>query len=165
MSRFHFPPDTVRTGPEALAAAVAAMNWRRSFYPRQRPVPAPTAPPKPAWPINLPAVEIKFGRIRVADVIDTAAAIFGITRDELIGHGRRGKFMLPRHAAMAVARRVTQNSLPELGRMFGDRDHTTILSACRKAEHHTGLQAAVADLMAALENAAAPPAEEGEGAL
>ncbi|MFC0309014.1 chromosomal replication initiator protein DnaA [Gallibacterium trehalosifermentans] len=38
----------------------------------------------------------------------------------------------PRQMAMALAKELTNHSLPEIGRAFGDRDHTTVLHACRK---------------------------------
>ena len=38
----------------------------------------------------------------------------------------------PRQVAMALAKELTQQSLPEIGEAFGGRDHTTVLHACRK---------------------------------
>ena len=38
----------------------------------------------------------------------------------------------PRQMAMALSKELTNHSLPEIGRAFGDRDHTTVLHACRK---------------------------------
>jgi chromosomal replication initiator protein len=38
----------------------------------------------------------------------------------------------PRQVAMALAKELTQQSLPEIGEAFGGRDHTTFLHACRK---------------------------------
>lgn len=146
---------------EVRAAASRAAAWRHRIW--GKPAPATLVPaPKPAAP---PVhVKLNFGRARVADVIDTACAIWGITRDELIGHDRHSKFMLPRHAAIVVARRVTGFSFPDLGRRFGGRDHTSIIHAVRRADHHAGLQAAIAELMAALDAAAVPPVAEREGA-
>ena len=40
----------------------------------------------------------------------------------------------PRQFAMYLARKLTDHSYPELGRMFGGKDHTTELAACRKLE-------------------------------
>ncbi|HEY5715836.1 MAG TPA: helix-turn-helix domain-containing protein, partial [Psychromonas sp.] len=40
----------------------------------------------------------------------------------------------PRQIAMALAKELTQHSLPEIGEAFGGRDHTTVLHACRKVE-------------------------------
>jgi chromosomal replication initiator protein len=38
----------------------------------------------------------------------------------------------PRQVAMALAKELTNHSLPEIGDSFGGRDHTTVLHACRK---------------------------------
>src|SRR5260221_5245737 len=40
----------------------------------------------------------------------------------------------PRQVAMYLARKLTSRSLPEIGRRFGGRDHTTVLHACRRIE-------------------------------
>ena len=40
----------------------------------------------------------------------------------------------PRQIAMALAKELTQHSLPEIGEAFGGRDHTTVLHACRKVQ-------------------------------
>jgi chromosomal replication initiator protein len=40
----------------------------------------------------------------------------------------------PRQVAMYLARKLTTRSLPEIGRRFGGRDHTTVLHACRRIE-------------------------------
>ncbi|HEY6578469.1 MAG TPA: helix-turn-helix domain-containing protein, partial [Rhizomicrobium sp.] len=40
----------------------------------------------------------------------------------------------PRQVAMFLARTITQRSLPEIGRRFGGRDHTTVLHACRRIQ-------------------------------
>ena len=40
----------------------------------------------------------------------------------------------PRQVAMALAKELTEHSLPEIGDAFGGRDHTTVLHACRKIQ-------------------------------
>jgi chromosomal replication initiator protein len=40
----------------------------------------------------------------------------------------------PRQVAMYLSRKLTTRSLPEIGRRFGGRDHTTVLHACRRVE-------------------------------
>jgi chromosomal replication initiator protein len=131
-----------------------------------RPAPRLVAPPPPARRPATIANLIPFkmpGRTRATDVINVAAACFGVGRDDVIGHNRQAKFVLARHAAMFVAHELTGNSFPQLAKLFGGRDHTTILSACRKAkaQRHPKLQAAIEELLAALKNAAAEPVSEG----
>jgi chromosomal replication initiator protein len=53
---------------------------------------------------------------------------------ELKGSGRQRRVVRARGVAMLLARRLTPHSLELLGRYFGNRDHTTVLHACRKTE-------------------------------
>lgn len=53
---------------------------------------------------------------------------------DLISARREAEICLPRHIAMALCKRLTLCSLPDIGRRFGDRDHTTALASIRKAK-------------------------------
>lgn len=59
---------------------------------------------------------------------------FKLKRRELISDRRERRVIRPRHMAIWLCRELTTKSLTSLGAMFGKRDHTTILSACRKME-------------------------------
>jgi chromosomal replication initiation ATPase DnaA len=71
-------------------------------------------------------------RPTIADVQRQIALEFGITRDDLLSARRTREVVRPRQIAMAVAKALTLHSLPEIGRRFGGRDHTTVLHAVRK---------------------------------
>lgn len=68
----------------------------------------------------------------VADVIATVAAEFGLSEREMMTHSRDHRLWKPRMAAMYYSRLLTSCSLPELGRVFGGRSHTTVLRAFRR---------------------------------
>ena len=51
---------------------------------------------------------------------------------ELLSSKRSRSIARPRQMAMALAKELTNHSLPEIGDAFGGRDHTTVLHACRK---------------------------------
>jgi chromosomal replication initiator protein len=51
----------------------------------------------------------------------------------------------PRQVAMYLAKQLTQRSLPEIGRKFGGRDHTTVMHAVRKVEELCGIDNAFAE--------------------
>ena len=53
---------------------------------------------------------------------------------ELKGKTRQQRVVRARGVAMFLARQLTANSLESVGRHFGNRDHTTVLHACRKTE-------------------------------
>jgi hypothetical protein len=74
------------------------------------------------------------------DTIQTAVAQeFDITVADMCGPVRARKLAWPRMVAMYLSRELTTRSLPEIGRHFGGRDHTTALHACRRiAELITG---------------------------
>jgi hypothetical protein len=60
---------------------------------------------------------------------EVVAEHYGITRAQLIGTSRKLRFMIPRHAAVYIARTVTRFSTLQLGRFFGGKDHTVILNS------------------------------------
>jgi chromosomal replication initiator protein len=74
------------------------------------------------------------GRPRTISEIQAAACEhFGISADELVSPARGARIAWPRQLAMYLARELTGESLPAIGRQFGGRDHTTVLHAWRRA--------------------------------
>jgi chromosomal replication initiator protein len=70
--------------------------------------------------------------VGIDKIQSTAARYFGVTRSELLSTSRHSSIVLPRHVAMYLAKEMTTSSLPEIGRRFGGRDHTTVLHGVRK---------------------------------
>ena len=70
-------------------------------------------------------------RILIADCIDAVAEHYGLTREQIKGPSREWQYAHPRQLAMWLARGLTDRSLPDIGRHFGNRDHTTVLHAIR----------------------------------
>ena len=62
----------------------------------------------------------------------TVAQYFKVRVVDLTSKKRSRSIARPRHIAMALAKELTNHSLPEIGDAFGGRDHTTVLYACRK---------------------------------
>ena len=60
------------------------------------------------------------------------AEYYKIKVADLMSKRRNRSVARPRQVAMALAKELTQHSLPEIGDAFGGRDHTTVLHACRK---------------------------------
>ncbi len=69
----------------------------------------------------------------VADIQAVTCEHFGISGEELLSSGRTARIAWPRQVAMYLARELTGESLPAIGRHFGGRDHTTVLHAWRRA--------------------------------
>ena len=75
------------------------------------------------------------GRSRrsVADIQAATCEHFGLSGEELLSSARTARIAWPRQVAMYLARELTGESLPAIGRHFGGRDHTTVLHAWRRA--------------------------------
>jgi len=108
---------------------------------------------------------------------------YDISELDLLSDRRQRVLIEPRHIAMYLAKHMTPASLPEIGRHFGGRDHTTIIHAVNRVERLLKQQPGFADTVARLRalldddpsrslnawqgptwnGAAAPPAAGGEG--
>ena len=67
-------------------------------------------------------------------VQETVAKYFNIDAKDLRGSKRNNEVAFPRQIAMYLCRKVAQMSLPQIGKDFGKRDHTTVMHACTKIE-------------------------------
>ncbi|MDI4664691.1 hypothetical protein K9U40_10175 [Xanthobacter autotrophicus] len=90
-------------------------------------------------------------RITIAQVRKVVAAHYGVSVVDLCSQRRTAAVVRPRQIAMYLAKMLTLRSLPEIGRAFGGRDHTTVLHATRKFATLACTNAAVAREMAMLE--------------
>ncbi len=73
-------------------------------------------------------------RITVDDIQKATSEHFGLKQADLISERRNRSIARPRQAAMWLAKQLTTRSLPDIGRRFGGRDHTTVLHAVRRIE-------------------------------
>ena len=73
-------------------------------------------------------------RIKIDDIMKVCSRHFGISRADLTSQRRHRSVVWPRQIGMFLAKQLTARSLPEIGRRFGNRDHTTVLHAIRKIE-------------------------------
>lgn len=85
---------------------------------------------------NLARASERLSSVRADDRIDriqkVCCAYFKISRQALRSPCRKAHLVRARHIAMYLAKALTVYSLPEIGRRFGDRDHTTALHGVRK---------------------------------
>ena len=70
-------------------------------------------------------------QITVENIQKTVADFFKLKISDMHSKKRSRNVARPRQVAMALAKELTQMSLPEIGEAFGNRDHTTVLHACR----------------------------------
>lgn len=72
--------------------------------------------------------------ISISTIQKKVAKYFNIKIEDIKAKNRSSSNILPRHIAMYLCKKFTKSSLPEIGREFGGKDHTTILYASRKIE-------------------------------
>ena len=72
--------------------------------------------------------------MKIEDIQKIVARHFNVSRNELLSNRRTRTIVRPRQVAMYLSKVLTPRSLPEIGRRFGGRDHTTVLHAVRKIE-------------------------------
>ena len=89
--------------------------------------------------------------VEVKAIQKAVAKYYGVKLSDILSNRRTAEVILPRHVAMYLAKEMTDKSLPDLGKRFADRDHTTILSAVRKI---TRLIATFPELAAAVSSIA-----------
>ncbi|HQQ74976.1 MAG TPA: chromosomal replication initiator protein DnaA [Pseudomonadales bacterium] len=70
--------------------------------------------------------------VSITNIQSTVAEYYKIKTSDMMAKRRNRSVARPRQVAMALAKELTNHSLPEIGDAFGGRDHTTVLHACRK---------------------------------
>ncbi|MCA3712998.1 MAG: chromosomal replication initiator protein DnaA [Phenylobacterium sp.] len=73
-------------------------------------------------------------RVTVDQIQKAVAEHYGLKQTDIISERRARVVARPRQAAMWIAKQITTRSLPDIGRRFGGRDHTTVLHAVRRIE-------------------------------
>jgi chromosomal replication initiator protein len=71
-------------------------------------------------------------RFTVRDIQQHTCDAFGLSMEELLSTSRAAPVAWPRQVAMYLARELTDQTLPAIGREFGGRNHTTVMHACRR---------------------------------
>ncbi len=84
-------------------------------------------------------------KVKIEDIQRIVAKHFNVSKADLLSARRTRTVVRPRQIAMYLAKTLTPRSLPEIGRRFGNRDHTTVLHAVRKIEELAGADRGFAD--------------------
>jgi chromosomal replication initiator protein len=93
---------------------------------------------------------VRHAQVSTDDVMTLVTTEFAITSRELIGKSRTQTVSLPRQIAMFLLREHTESSLEDVGRVFGNRDHTTVLYAVTKIRERTQKDRAFKELVEGL---------------
>lgn len=104
-------------------------------------------------PVTVEAVEDVLGelpmraekRVTVDEIQKTVAAYFSITPSDINSKRRTQSVVRPRHIAMYLAKTMTTRSLPDIGKRFGGRDHSTVIHAVTKITGQVGSDPVLAE--------------------
>ncbi len=92
-------------------------------------------------------------RTPVEEIQQRVSASFGISRAELVGSTRAATPLSARQVAIYLTREMTDLSLPQIGRLYGGRDHSTVLNSIRRAEARFAEDATLASQVKELRDA------------
>src|SRR5437868_14663875 len=84
-------------------------------------------------------------RVTIDEIQKKVAEHFNMKMAEMTSARRARAVARPRQVAMYLAKQLTSRSLPEIGRKFGGRDHTTVMQACKKCEERTEIDRRLAE--------------------
>ncbi len=96
----------------------------------------------------------------VEAIQERVASAFGISRAELVGSSRATTPLRARQVAILLTRESTDLSLPQIGRLYGGRDHSTVLNSLKRVEASLVSDADLAARVAALRDAVHSPADD-----
>jgi chromosomal replication initiator protein len=74
------------------------------------------------------------GKIKIDDIMKVVGRHFNVQKADLLSPRRARSVVVPRQIGMYLSKKLTSRSLPEIGRKFGGRDHSTVLHAVRKID-------------------------------
>jgi chromosomal replication initiator protein len=77
-------------------------------------------------------------RIKIEDILRIVSRHYAVSKQDILSDRRHRSVVRPRQVGMYLAKHLTSRSLPEIGRRFGNRDHTTVLHAIRKIDREVG---------------------------
>ncbi|HXN79754.1 MAG TPA: chromosomal replication initiator protein DnaA [Steroidobacteraceae bacterium] len=78
--------------------------------------------------------------VTIENIQKTVADYYKVRMADLLSKRRSRSVARPRQVAMALAKELTNHSLPEIGDAFGGRDHTTVLHACKRIKELRGIE-------------------------
>ena len=84
-------------------------------------------------------------KVKIEEIQKLVATHYNVSRADILSSRRTAVVVLPRQIAMYLSKALTLRSLPEIGRRFGGRDHTTVLHAVRKIEALSGKESGLAE--------------------
>ena len=85
-------------------------------------------------------------------IMQTVSDYYSVTLSELVGPTRKREVTVPRQVAIYLTREMTGMSLPQIGEVFGGRDHTTIMHSCKVMENAINKDSSMKNLVNSVKN-------------
>ena len=79
-------------------------------------------------------IEARVRATSAENIRDVVAEYYSVSVKDMMGKKRSREIVRPRQMAMALIRELTRDSFPEIGQVFGGRDHSTVMHACEKVQ-------------------------------
>jgi chromosomal replication initiator protein len=73
-------------------------------------------------------------KVTLNDILNKVSEMYNISIEDIISKSRQSKIVMPRFVAMYLTRKLTDMTVSDIGKQFGDRDHSTVLNAINKVE-------------------------------
>lgn len=116
--------QTRRATEKLLSALIEHHDFRMPSPPKRVPI---YVAPETIEPVDICVLPIAAPKITVDAIKRVVCRHYGISHTDIISPRRTLKIGRPRMVAIYLSRELTERSLPEIGRKFGNRDHTTAL--------------------------------------
>ena len=91
-------------------------------------------------------------QVSIEDIQQKVSDYYQVRSADLRSKKRARQFSYPRQIAMYLCKQLTKHSFPEIGKQFGDRDHTTVMHAVRKIDEKQMVDAELAEVLSTLTN-------------
>jgi len=151
----HYKPDHCKSADDVMDAALSAAQRRKRFFAQsavpknikiaEQKIKLPSFPPQEQFieitavylaSFDPPALIVEFGeyqpRPTIKQIQKLIAIAWKISRHDLLSRQRTLDVVVPRQIGFVLSRALTFHSSPEIGREWGDRDHTTVLHGIKK---------------------------------
>jgi len=122
-----FMAEKITSNVRELEGALNRITARTSLVSRQIDIDSAKN-----WIADL--LKVKTKDISIQEIQKEVAAEFNINLSDMVSSSRAKQIARPRQIAMYLAKKLTTSSLMEIGKMFGGKDHTTVMHACKKID-------------------------------
>lgn len=122
-------PISLPIAPKILTEPVFSMG---DWVERQKKIPIPPIPKTSWFSVEKDLGPVEPRKPAIEAIQRAVAQHYGVSRMDMLSERRTKNIVGPRQVAMYLAKTLTFRSLPEIGRRFGNRDHTTCLHAVKK---------------------------------